>query len=54
MAMYNPVTDSFTYYESTEPKKIAIEFPLMDKPEDLSSWASNITPNGNIIVSNPT
>jgi hypothetical protein len=54
MAMYNPITDSFTYYEAVKHKKVAIEFPLMDKPEDISSWASDITSNGNIIVSNPT
>jgi len=54
MAMYNPITDSFTYYEAVKPKKVAIEFSLMDKPEDISSWASSITPSGNVIVSNPT
>ena len=54
MAMYNPITNSFTYYEAIKPKKVAIEFPLMDKPEDISSWASGITSNGNVIVSNPT
>lgn len=54
MAMYNPITDSFTYYESVNPKKVAIEFPLMDKPEDISSWADMITPSGNVVVSNPT
>lgn len=51
MAMYNPVTDSFTYYTPVETPKPIIEFPLSKEPLDISDWASGITSDGNIIAS---
>ena len=54
MAMYNPITNSFTYYTPTETPKASIQLPLMDEPLDISSWATGVSKNGNIITSSPT
>ena len=53
MAMYNPVTDSFTYYTPVEPKEVKLDLPLLDEPVSLP-WASRIANNGSVIVSNNT
>lgn len=53
MAMYNPVTDSFTYYTPVEPKEVKLDLPLLDEPISLP-WASRIANNGSVIVSDNT
>ena len=37
MAMYNPVTDSFTYYTPVEPKEVKLDLPLIDSKIVLPS-----------------
>lgn len=49
MAMYNPVTDQFTYYTPTETPKVELENPLSGMI-DISDWASRVTPGGTPIV----
>ena len=53
MAMYNPVTDSFTYYTPVEPKEVKLDLPLLDEPISLP-WASRIANKGSVIVSDNT
>lgn len=49
--MYNPVTNNFTEYTPLEPKEVKITLPSFDDPIDISSWASRVSDNGNIIAS---
>ena len=54
MATYNPFTDFnedvFTKYKYLKPQKVELK-DFLDNVMDVSSWASNILPNGNIIAS---
>lgn len=54
MATYNPFTDFnedvFTKYKYLKPQKVELKDSL-GNVMDVSSWASNILPNGNIIAS---
>ncbi len=53
MAEYNPFSDFnpvFTRYQNVQPKKVELRDPF-DNITDISDWASNILPNGNIVVS---
>ena len=54
MTTYNPFTDFnedvFTKYKYLKPQKVELKDSL-DNVMDVSSWASNILPNGNIIAS---
>ena len=50
MAMYDPVTDSFTYYTPIKHKKVEYNDPL-NGLTDISNWASRITSDGIPIVS---
>jgi hypothetical protein len=45
MAMYNPVTDAFTYFTSIETPKIEIDNPVKGLI-DISDWASGISNTG--------
>lgn len=53
---YNFLDNSFTTYEDvgTPEEKVQIDMPLMDKPFDISNWASGITSNGTIVVKDNT
>lgn len=54
MAEYNPFKDfnpNFTYYTAPKVEKVELVNPFDDSITDISSWASNILPNGNIRVS---
>ena len=53
---YNFLDNSFTTYEDvgTPEEKVQIDMPLMDKPFDISNWASGITSNGTIVVKDKT
>ena len=52
--IYNPFQDFnsaiFTKYVSSEPKEVKLKDPF-DNVTDISDWASNILPNGNILTS---
>ena len=53
MAEYNPFSDFnpvFTRYQNVQPKKVELRDPF-DNITDISDWASNILPNGNIVAS---
>ena len=54
MTTYNPFTDFnedvFTKYKYLKPQKVELKDSL-DNVMDVSSWASDILPNGNIIAS---
>lgn len=51
MAMFNPVTDAFTYFQHFETPKPVIKFPLDKDPLDISDWAINVTDEGEPIAS---
>lgn len=54
MATYNPFTDFneniFTKYQYLQPHKVELK-DSFDNVIDISDWASNVLPNGNIIAS---
>lgn len=53
MAEYNPFSDFnpvFTRYQNVQPKKVELR-DSFDNITDISDWASNVLPNGNIVVS---
>ena len=53
MVEYNPFKDFnpiFTQYKYIQPQKVELKDPF-DNITDISNWASNILPNGNIVAS---
>lgn len=49
---YNPLENNFTTFENVETPEVKLTLPIFDSPLDISNWAEQITPEGNIIVKN--
>lgn len=47
---YDFLTDAFTQFETVETPKVEINLPLMDKPLDISDWATRVTDTGTPII----
>lgn len=47
---YDFLADAFTQFETVETPKVEINLPLMDKPLDISDWATRVTDTGTPII----
>lgn len=47
---YNPITNDFVVYKNVEIPEVKLNLPTFDQDLDISDWANNITPDGNIII----
>lgn len=47
---YDFLQNGFRTFETVETPKVEINFPLLDEPIDISSWAKSVTPEGSITV----